>query len=360
VAAESFIAQHRVALERWWEEIKEQVLQWKLAYEWPREIKYEAAFKKRSELERAIKNDMNVHQFLSKDTFDAVMQWGFGHTSNCSAHDIADATKHAFGHLMEGRVAQAARALVKLPGVGISRANKVLALSDQQEFGIYDSRSAHGLSDCVGSNGQRIIPIPPGRVIRGDFRKDYCDAFEHYTWVLRHLRDLALASTSESIRREFARVTDFEVALFMRSRKGIQLPRPPKDVPSDLRGLAERDEESLFWTLGRGKKAQRFWVTFNNSSVTVLTGKQGKTVKTIEWNKIRDCLLHFKGHWFPLSNSKTASDRDPNGLGHYFYSKLDCSPLFASHFAALWVHQGFVEEHIRRNEILLRVLETVT
>ena len=271
----------------------------------------------------------------------------------CSEDKIQHATKHAFEHLRDGRIAQAAKELVMLPGVGISRASKVLALSDQQEFGIYDSRSAHGLSDFVGSNGQRIIPIPPGRVIRGDFRKDYCDAFEHYTWVLRHLRKLA--STSDSLGREFGRVADLEVALFTRSRSGIQLPRPPKDVPSNLRGFAERDEESLFWTLGRGKKAQRFWVTFNNSSVTVWTGKKGKTSKTLEWDEIDACLVHFKGRWFPLSNSKTASERDPNGLGEYFFQKFGSSVL-ASHFAALLVNQGFLEDCSKGNKIHLRVL----
>jgi hypothetical protein len=357
VTAESFLAAHAAELERWWDQIKDEALQWKRAYEWPRGTNYDAAFKMRSELEQTIKSEIDTKGFLSKAAFDEVLKWGFGHASMCSEREIQDATKCAFEHLRKGRIAQAARESVKLSGVGISRASKVLALSNQQEFGIYDSRSVHGLSDFVGPNGQRIIPIPPGRVIRGDFRKDYCDAFEHYTWILRHLRKLA--STSGSLGGEFARVSDLEIALFMRSRRGIKYPNPPKDVPADLSGIAERDEESLFWTLGRGKKAKPFWVTFDDSSVTVWTGERGKTSKTLDWNDIDACVVHFKGRCFPLSNSKTASERAPKGLGEYFFQKFGSS-VFASHFAALWVNQGFMEECGKGNKIHLRVLETVT
>ena len=98
-------------------------------------------------------------------------------------------------HLREDRVAGAARVLVRLPGIGISRASKVLALSNQDELGIYDSRSAHGLSDLCDAGGCPIIAIPPGRVIRGHAKSPngFCAAFQEYTCVLRYLRDRAKA-----------------------------------------------------------------------------------------------------------------------------------------------------------------------
>ena len=70
---------------------------------------------------------------------------------------------------VDATVADAAAELVRLPGIGISRASKILALANQREFGIYDSRSAHGMSDLCDAS-RRLIAIPPGRVIRGDHK----------------------------------------------------------------------------------------------------------------------------------------------------------------------------------------------
>jgi len=284
------------------------------------------------------------------------MQWGFGTDSGCSDKEIAEATRLAFRHLKADRIAEAALELVKLPGIGISRASKILALSDQNELGIYDSRSAHGLSDLFDSAGRRIVPIPPGRAIAGDniTKKDYCVAFQKYTWVLRHLR--SLARNDDSLRAVFARVADFEIAFFTRSRSGcIELPIRSKEIPHHLRGIAEQDEESLFWTLGPGGKAKKFWAVFDGSSVTVLTGKQ-KTPMTLCPEQVDTCLGHFGYEWFPLSNSKTAKDRDPRGLGEYFAQNFG-TPVFASHFAAIWVHQERLEAAFKGG-LSFRVLRT--
>jgi hypothetical protein len=148
------------------------------------------------------------------------MQWGFGRNSRCSDNEITEATRLAFQHLEADRIVEAAWELVKLPRIGISRASKILALSDQDELGIYDSRSAHGLSDLIDSAGRRIVPIPPGRAIAGDAmaKKSCCVAFQKYTWVLRHLR--SLARNGNSLRGVFARFADLEIAFFTRSRSG--------------------------------------------------------------------------------------------------------------------------------------------
>jgi len=57
---------------------------------------------------------------------------------------------------------------------------------------------------------------------------------------------------------------------------------------------------------------------------------------------VQVCLSHFGLDRFPLSNSKTAEEHDPRGLGEYFARNFGSS-VFASHFAALWVHQGLLE-----------------
>jgi len=349
----TFIERHGDALSRFWNGIKGEIGKWKSHYEWPPGCKLQAAVEKRNALEQQVQADLKRGD-LSKDVFDSIMVWGFGAGSRCSGEQISEAARRAFGHLQADRISEAAKALVELPGIGISRATKVLALSNQNELGIYDSRSAHGLSE-LSDAGRQIVPIPPGRVIAGDNKPPMalCEAFQEYIWVLRYLR--CLAKQDGVLRTEFARVADIEMALFSKSRSGaISLSTVPTTPPPHLQSAAEHDEESLFWTLGSGKKAKPFWVDFKGSSVTVRTGAGG-TAKTLDSEQVAACLRHFAGRTFPLSNSKTSADRDPGGLGEYFAQQFRSS-VFASHFAALWVHQGWLAIEMRGRVIWLRVL----
>jgi hypothetical protein len=217
----AFLDRHREALRCFLDRVKNRIPDWKSQYEWPRGVTGEAALEKRSELEHAIQKELAAQGFLSKATFDWVMRWGFGTDSGCSEEEIYQATSLSFRHLKQDQIADAAHELIKLSKIGISRAAKVLALSDQNELGIYDSRSAHGLSDLVDFAGCRIIPIPPGRVVAGDNKSadEYCIAFENYVWVLRHFRRL-LGGYSDALRRGFPRIADLEIAFFMRSKNG--------------------------------------------------------------------------------------------------------------------------------------------
>jgi hypothetical protein len=152
----------------------------------------------------------------------------------------------------------------------------------------------------------------------------------------------------------FSRVADLEMAFFMKSRKGQLEPgNPHRPVPEHLRTIAELDEENTFWTLGPGRKSKVFWAIFGSSEVTILTGEK-KTPKTLKAKDTDTCLAHFEREIFPLSNSKTAEDRDPRGLGEYFSQNFGSS-VFASHFAALWVHQGLLEATWKKGAWWLRV-----
>lgn len=159
---------------------------------------------------------------LSKSTFDAVMHWGFGQASKLEAASIERATGRAFDLPQVGKVVEAAQVLCSLKGVGISRATKVIALSDQTEYGIYDSRAAHGLSDLC-CNQRRLIPVPPGRAMsvrcdHGDSLR-FCKAYPNYLEILRYFRDRA--KEIPEYRRALSRAADIEMALFARSRNGL-------------------------------------------------------------------------------------------------------------------------------------------
>jgi len=247
----AFLTEYAEVLGAFWNRVKGHLLEWRSGYQWPPGASPAESTETRTRLERRIRAELDGRGCLSKGTFDAVIRWGFGTDSGCSDQEVRQATGLAFGHIRANRPAEAAMELLKLPRIGISRASKVLALSDQQEFGIYDSRSGHGLSDLALS-GRRIIAIPPGRVIRGDSRTSdgYCRAFAEYTWVLRYFRDRACEDPS--LRSAFSRAADLELAFFVRSRSGLleTTTRRP-GAPEHLQRIADQDEENTFWTLGQ-------------------------------------------------------------------------------------------------------------
>jgi hypothetical protein len=323
----------------YWDGLKERLGDLRSRYEWPPGRTADASVNARAELEGRIRAELDHSGCLSKATFDAVILWGFGAISGCSEDEIRNATRGAFHSLERAGIAAAARELTALPRIGISRASKILALSNQHEFGIYDSRSAHGLSDFVDGTGRRHICIPPGRVITGDAKttNQYCDAFEHYIRVLRLFREIAAQDTRFA--NVFSRVSDVEMAFFMRSRAGdLPLSNPSLTVAQDLHTKSDLNEEDEFWTLGPGKKSRRFFAIIDASTITVLTGELMNPF-TLRQQDVQDCLRHFSDREFPLSNSKTSSNRDPAGLGEYFARKFGSS-VYASHFAALWVREG--------------------
>jgi len=106
-------------------------------------------------------------------------------------------------------------------------------------------------------------------------------------------------------------------------------------------------------TLGQGLKAHTFTVDLGDNEVTVKTGERDTTLSLTK-RQIRDCLDHFGHDWFPLSNSKTAHERDPRGLGEYFAQKFGSS-VFASHFAAVWVDADQLEVEHRAKQVWLKV-----
>lgn len=124
---------------------------------------------------------------------------------------VIKVTIEAFALLTSGKLKEAAKHLKgELKGVGISRATKMLALSDQMLYGIYDSRAGNGLSPLVNKNGNPLIPVPSGIAIQGT-PGNKALGFENYTWVLRRM--LPLFQAQPNCRNW--KVCDIEMGLFM-------------------------------------------------------------------------------------------------------------------------------------------------
>lgn len=330
---ESFIQKYGESLAQYWSKVKGQIVEWRESYCWPANVSLAESIKMRDKLEADIKRDLVDFKCLTKKTFDEVMLWGFGRISTNTDMEIRKATKLAFEELGRGNIALAAGHLCGMRGIGISRASKVLALSDQKSLGIYDSRAAHGLRD-LELEGKRLIPIPPGRVVKGDRGANYLAGFETYTYVLRYLHRLAF---QDPLFLDW-RVADYEIAIFSRSRQAFKRPNEYR-IPLHLRDTIKEPEESdQYWTLAKGKKSKVFWGSVEENGIRIFTGPSGETECFLDHSEVDRMLQYFsdKG-WFLLGNNvdnvKSAS------MGEYFQNILHKSPKFASHYAAILVNQ---------------------
>lgn len=179
-----FISSHYESTDDYYRKYRDKIINGRLQY--PTETK------ERNELQEAINAALAVTGLRIPQVWTRVEKWG-GFEPQVERlnpeHYIIEVTRKSFDYLRKGMLREAAKCLIKEPklgGVGISRASKMLALSDLDLYGIYDSRAANQLRPITDSAGKPLIPVPSGRTIRGTYG-DKALGFENYTWVLRYM-----------------------------------------------------------------------------------------------------------------------------------------------------------------------------
>lgn len=155
---------------------------------------------------------------LSHETLQRISAWGFRRQlPGLDEEGVRTATRDAFRLRDAGDHAAAVRKLRELDGVGPSTATKILALTDRKRSAIYDSRAASALTDLRGPDGEPLIPIPPGRAVKGSANvEQVTDAYPHYLLILRAIVVIARATPRL---RALRSIEDVEKALFAYARR---------------------------------------------------------------------------------------------------------------------------------------------
>jgi hypothetical protein len=214
---QAFLENSRNAIDFYFENNKSKIVKGWQSFQWPLGMSREVSLERLNELERAINKDLKLNNGgISKQLFVDIEIWGFGHTNidDVSNTEIEDATRESFRYLQLGKLKEAAENLGKIKGVGISRASKILAISNQNIYGIYDSRTALALSD-IQISGKPILPIPPGQQRPSIFRGDYNAGFERFQWILRYMLPKFKKEFGECVSW---RVADVEIGIWVVGR----------------------------------------------------------------------------------------------------------------------------------------------
>lgn len=144
-------------------------------------------------------------------TLDNIMSWGgFPPFPLREKEEVLKLTRLAFGYVDEGDLKSAILELLKISGIGISSASKIIGLFDQDSLAIYDSRVGTALRTLT-KNGNRLLKCRAGRNRPGDActPKIWAENYEKFIWTLEIMRNHL------NVRGYPFRITDVEMALFM-------------------------------------------------------------------------------------------------------------------------------------------------
>ena len=209
---QKFFSKYRETIEKWTEENKAGIIDNRLKYSWDTKNRF-VCENERNQVARSItQSRIRNGGPIDLETLDKVIKWGFNRPYPCRDPEKAlETTGKAFNYLDKGDVKQATLVLLETKYVGISRASKILGLSDQENLCIYDSRVGTALQTLF-HEGKPLIPTPPSQVRDYDSnipKKGWAEHYERLIWTAEVIKNYM------NVQGCTYRLADVEMALFM-------------------------------------------------------------------------------------------------------------------------------------------------
>jgi hypothetical protein len=208
-----FLAENGSVIIQWTKKNALKIKHARESYTWGKKS-VETCVKERNQIAQALSNSrVRYKGAVDLGTLDLIIKWGFNRKFPLRDEKQAlDLTKEAFERLDRGDVGSAALTLMDVRGVGISRASKILGLSDQENLCIFDSRVGNALRDLENC-GIKLVRCPPGRVKGRVYEilssEEWAEDYRKAVWTVQAIRDKL---RSQGLDYTSA---DVEMALFM-------------------------------------------------------------------------------------------------------------------------------------------------
>jgi hypothetical protein len=218
-AKTAFLQKYRGLIISWAKEHKDALITGRKDYHWKKTSTAESLEKRNHLTKLIVLSRIKNNGGLDLATLDEIMAWGFPNNPQFFPRDpnkCLEVTRHSFNLLDEEKPAEAICKLMSFPLI-ISRASKIIGLSNPNYFAIYDSRVGLALA-TLQDGDKRLIKIPgrkpqPGRVFLSDegkcTSKDWGANYQKLMWVLEVIANVL---NEESYPFNLA---DVEMALFM-------------------------------------------------------------------------------------------------------------------------------------------------
>ncbi len=219
-AKNDFLRKYNALIVSWAKAHKDALIAGRKNYRWKNSSLAES-LEKRNRLTRLIaQSRIRNSGGVDLTALDEIMAWGFPRNPQFIPRDpnkCLEITRDAFNLLDEGKTAEAICKLVSFPLI-ISRASKIVGLSDPNYFAIYDSRVGLAL-ETLTDGEKRLIKIPgrapqPGKTFPMDTcsNEEWGANYQKLMWVLEIIANVL---NEEGYPFNLA---DVEMALFMMGR----------------------------------------------------------------------------------------------------------------------------------------------
>lgn len=175
---------------------------------------FDASVKERNQLETTINESRERNNgAVDLATLDKICLWGFKRKFPLrNPNEIIKITRKAFESVDKENYYDAIFELMKIRGVGISRASKIIGLSNQEKLCIYDSRVGHVLRD-LKKGGVKLIKCPPDQGYKRDYdfttKSGWAMNYERLIWAIEIMQNY-FKTKNRSLR-----AADIEIALFV-------------------------------------------------------------------------------------------------------------------------------------------------
>ena len=173
---------------------------------------FQLPIEKRDMFEKAIGASRTQNNgAVDLNTLDQICYWGFHRNFPVRDEELAKKiTKEAFQYLDKGNFFEAVyKIMTEIHRVSISRASKIIGLSNQNDLCIYDSRVGYALED-LKKDGVKLVRCPPSRgykTNKSNTYKIWARNYERLIWIIEIMKDYFKAKNLN------LRAADIEMAL---------------------------------------------------------------------------------------------------------------------------------------------------
>jgi hypothetical protein len=206
-----FFEKHEKVVLDWAKNNKDRLVEGRKNYSW-NENEPRACLAERNQISEAITlSRIQNGGGVDLETLDMIMSWGDFHQFPLRDETKAlEVTRKVFELVDKGKISQATTELLKIKGMDIARASKIIGLFDQDRFCIYDSNVGEALQTLQFTE-KPALSCPAGPHKPGDICSDerWAENYQHLIWTLEIIRDYLNAQGYP-----FS-IADVEMALFM-------------------------------------------------------------------------------------------------------------------------------------------------
>jgi len=214
---EVFLQRYGGIITAWTKGNKNALIAGRKDYRWKDKTLIESLEKRNHLTRQIVLSRIRNNGGVDLETLDSIMEWGFPKNPQFAERNqnkCLEVTRQAFNLLDEGKPSEAICKLMSFPLI-ISRASKIIGLSDPNYFAIYDSRVGLALA-TLKDGDDRIIKIP-GRAPQAGrtFPSDNCGSEE---WGENYQKLLWVLEVTRNVLNEEGypfNLADVEMALFM-------------------------------------------------------------------------------------------------------------------------------------------------